>query len=106
MWTELTTDELVRGLSAVVLVDALGPPYFGSAHLPGAINIPPHEVSRLAPTSLPDRSARIVVYGNGSSSNAVIVLQQLSLLGYEHLALYVDGAEGWMEAGLPVERGR
>jgi rhodanese-related sulfurtransferase len=93
----------VHRRSAVVLVDSLGPPYFESAHLPGAVNIPPHEVSRLAPTRLPDRSALIVVYGNGSSSNAMIVLEQLSLLGYEHLALYVDGTEGWMGAGLPVE---
>jgi rhodanese-related sulfurtransferase len=87
----------------VVLVDSLGPPYFGTAHLPGAINIPPHEVARLAPTSLPDKAARIVVYGSGSSSNAVIVLEQLSLLGYGRLALYVGGTEGWIEAGLPTE---
>ena len=103
MWPELTTEQLVRRLSTVVLIDSLGAPYFGNAHLPGAINIPPHEVTRLAPTQLPDKSARIVVYGNGSSSNATIVLQQLSLLGYQHLALYVDGTEGWIEAGLPIE---
>jgi 3-mercaptopyruvate sulfurtransferase SseA len=52
---------------------------------------------------LPDKSARIVVYGNGSSSNATIVLQQLSRLGYHDLAHYIDGTEGWIEAGLPIE---
>ena len=102
-WSELTTEDLVRELSTVVLVDALGPPYFQSTHLPGAINIPPHKVANLAPTALPDKSARIVVYANGSSSNATIVLQQLAQLGYRHLALYVDGTEGWIEAGLPVD---
>jgi rhodanese-related sulfurtransferase len=36
-------------------------------------------------------------------SNATIVLQQLAQLGYRHLALYVDGTQGWIEAGLPVD---
>ena len=102
-WHELTTEDLVDVLSTVALVDALGPPYFQTVHLPGAINIPPHEVAERAPTALPDKSAQIVVYANGSSSNATIVLQQLDKLGYRHLALYVDGTEGWMEAGLPVD---
>jgi rhodanese-related sulfurtransferase len=102
-WRELTTGDLVQRLSTVVLVDALGPPYFQTVHLPGAINIPPHKVANLAPTALPDKSARIVVYANGSSSNATIVLQQLAQLGYRQLALYVDGTEGWIEAGLPVD---
>jgi rhodanese-related sulfurtransferase len=102
-WRELTTEDLVRSLSTVVLVDALGRPYFETVHLPGAVNIPPHEVANLAPTALPERSAQIVVYANGSSSNATIVLQQLAQLGYQHLALYVDGTEGWIEAGLPVD---
>ena len=102
-WRELTTEDLVQRLPTVVLVDALGPPYFQTVHLPGAINIPPHKVANLAPTALPDKSARIVVYANGSSSNATIVLQQLAQLGYRQLALYVDGTEGWIEAGLPVD---
>ena len=103
VWRELTTEDLVQILSTVVLVDALGPPYFQTVHLPGAINIPPHKVANLAPTALPDKSARIVAYANGSSSNATIVLQQLAQLGYRQLALYVDGTEGWIEAGLPVD---
>jgi rhodanese-related sulfurtransferase len=102
-WRELNTEDLIRSLSTVVLVDALGPPYFQTVHLPGAINIPPHEVANLARTALPDKSAQIVVYANGSSSNTTIVLQQLAQFGYRHLALYVDGTEGWIEAGLPVD---
>jgi rhodanese-related sulfurtransferase len=102
-WREVTTEQLVHRYSAVVLVDALGPPYFQAVHLPGAINIPPHRVADLAPVDLPDKSAEIVVYGNGSSSNATIVLQKLAQLGYRRLAHYVDGTEGWIEAGLPVE---
>jgi rhodanese-related sulfurtransferase len=86
-WRELNTEDLIRSLSTVVLVDALGPPYFQTVHR----------------TALPDKSAQIVVYANGSSSNTTIVLQQLAQFGYRHLALYVDGTEGWIEAGLPVD---
>ncbi len=99
----MTTEDVLRDLSRVVLVDALGPPYFHSVHLPGAINIPPHQVAALAPTTLPDKSAQIVVYANGSSSNATIVLEQLAQLGYRDLAHYVAGTVGWIEAGLPVD---
>jgi rhodanese-related sulfurtransferase len=102
-WRELSTEDLVDVLPKVALVDALGPPYFETVHLPGAVNIPPHEVAHLAPTALPDKAARVVVYANGSSSNATIVLEQLVRLGYRDLALYVDGTEGWIEAGLPVD---
>jgi rhodanese-related sulfurtransferase len=103
-WLELTTEDVATSLSTLVLVDALGPPYFETVHLPGAINIPPHEVATLAPTALSNKSAQIVVYATGSSSNATIVLQQLAQLGYHHLALYVEGIDGWIEAGLPVSQ--
>ena len=103
-WREVTTEQLLHGFSTVILVDALGPPYFQAVHLPGAINIPPHRVADLAPIGLPDKSAEIVVYGNGSSSNATIVLQKLAQLGYRRLAHYIDGIGAWIEAGLPVEQ--
>lgn len=95
---------LVRRLGAVILVDALGPPYFHNGHLPDAVNIPPHQVLQRAERLLPDRNAAIVVYGNDAhSSNARIVLEKLAQLGYTNLLLYLDGIEGWAGAGLPVE---
>ena len=103
MSRDYSTEDVRRRPPGVVVVEALGASFFASGHIPAAINIPPHEVANLAPTALPDRSARIVVYANGSSSNATIVLQQLAHLGYHQLALYVDGTEGWIEAGLPVD---
>ena len=100
----LDTGHLIQKLGQVTLVDALGPPYFHNGHLPDAVNIPPHRVQQRAPAMLPDTSAEIVVYGSdGRSTNAHIVLQQLTQLGYTNLFLYVDGIEGWVSAGLPVE---
>jgi rhodanese-related sulfurtransferase len=44
------------------LVETLAPTAYQHAHLPGAINMPPDQLSQLAPTLLPDKQADIVVY--------------------------------------------
>ncbi|HYO39706.1 MAG TPA: rhodanese-like domain-containing protein [Nocardioidaceae bacterium] len=85
------------------LVDAHGAPYFAASHIPGAVNLPPHEVRRLAPRELRDKAIPIVVYGAPGSSNAAVVAEQLVELGYRDVSLYEDGLEGWIAAGLPVE---
>ena len=44
------------------LVETLAPNAYDHAHLPGAINLPPDQVRKLAPELLPDKSEEIVVY--------------------------------------------
>ena len=45
-----------------LLVETLPETAYHHAHLPGAINLPPDQVTVLAPTLLPDKDAEIVVY--------------------------------------------
>lgn len=45
-----------------LLVETLPAPGYHHAHLPRAINLPPDQVTQLAPTLLPDKTADIVVY--------------------------------------------
>ena len=87
-----------------VVVEALGAAYYTDAHLPGAINIPPGQVDRLAPTLLPDRDAAVVVYGGGSCTSADSVARRLEELGYSNVAVYPGGKEDWVEHGLLVDR--
>jgi rhodanese-related sulfurtransferase len=87
-----------------VLVEALGAAYYADAHLPGAVNIPPGHVDRLAPALLPDRQAPIVVYCTGTGSSSSSVAEHLEQLGYTAVALYRGGKEEWVEHGLPLER--
>jgi rhodanese-related sulfurtransferase len=54
-------EKLDRG-DEFLLVETLPAQAFHHAHLPGAINLPPDQVTELAPKLLPDRSAEIVVY--------------------------------------------
>lgn len=107
MTTEISRDELHRELAVEAeptLVEALGAAFFDDAHLPGAINIPPDQVDRLAPTLLPDVDAPIVVYCSGTCENSEIVARRLEELGYRSVRVYLGGKEDWVEHGLPVER--
>jgi rhodanese-related sulfurtransferase len=45
-----------------LLVETLPAVTYHHAHLPGAINLPPDQVTQLAPKLLPDKPADIVVY--------------------------------------------
>ena len=107
MPTLITRDELyerIVGPEPVTVVEALGAAYFDDAHLPGAINIPPGHVDRLAHALLPDRDAPVVVYCSGSCSSAEVVAARLEALGYTDIAVYAGGKEDWVEHGLPLER--
>jgi rhodanese-related sulfurtransferase len=45
-----------------LLLETLPAASYHHAHLPGAINLPPDQVTQLASTLLPDKTADIVVY--------------------------------------------
>jgi rhodanese-related sulfurtransferase len=88
-----------------LLVEALGSAYFADAHLPGAINLPPDQVDRLAPRLLTDLDAEIVVYCSGTCRNSEATARRLEELGYRRVLVYPEGKEDWVEHCLPVERG-
>ena len=103
----ISRDELITllaGTEPPTLVEALGPGYFADAHLPGAVNLPPGHVDRLAPLILHDRGAHIVVYCSGTCDSSRIVGRRLEELGYSRVSIYEGGKEDWVEHGLPVDR--
>ena len=107
MPTQISRDDLhhlITNGHRPVLVEALGAAYYADAHLPGAVNIPPALVDRLAPMLLPDRQASIVVYCTVGGSSSHAVAQRLEQLGFTAVAVYPGGKEDWVEHGLPVER--
>jgi rhodanese-related sulfurtransferase len=105
--TTISRQDLQAKLTAAEpprLVEALGSAYFADAHLPGAINIPPDHVDRLAPRLLPDLEEEIVVYCSGTCRNSEATARRLEELGYSNVSVYPDGKEDWIEHALPVER--
>ena len=65
MLATITRDELKRKIDQgdkFLLVETLPPETYHHAHLPGAFNLPPDQVSQRAEALLPDKSAEIIVY--------------------------------------------
>ena len=61
----ITRDELKAKIDRgdnFILVETLPTPYYRHTHLPGAVNLPPDQVTELAPTMLLDKAAEIIVY--------------------------------------------
>jgi rhodanese-related sulfurtransferase len=104
----ITRDELRKEIAAgtVTVVETLGPVYYESAHLPGAINIPHTQVRELAGSLLPDKDASIATYcSNTACRNSEIAANELIALGYRNVRKYAEGKQDWTEAGLPTESG-
>jgi rhodanese-related sulfurtransferase len=86
------------------LVEVLPEEEYHKAHLPGAINLPPDQVSRLASKRLRDRSAEIVLYSDGSTSRpSEDAARELTERGYTNVRDYAEGKQDWIDTGLPVE---
>ena len=65
MIATITRDELKAKMERgdkFMLVETLPAQTYHHAHLPGAINLPPDQVTELAPQLLPEKDAEIVVY--------------------------------------------
>lgn len=86
------------------LVEVLPEADYHQAHLPGAINLPPDQIARLAFKRLRDRDAEIVLYSDGSSSHpSEGAARELAERGYTHVRDYAEGKQDWIDSGLPIE---
>jgi rhodanese-related sulfurtransferase len=105
--TNITHEELKAKMDRgekFVLVDALSAKHYASSHLPGAVNLP-YEFVDEAETVLPDKDAEIVVYCmNLDCGASTEVARELEEMGYRHVLHYAEGKQGWLRAGLPIER--
>lgn len=95
--------ELARLLrqNAIVLVDVREPKEYASHRIAGAVPFP---LSRFDPQALPDADGKTIVFycGIGArSARAVALCQAAGVPVDSHLK---GGIQGWIIAGLPVER--
>ncbi|WP_227819960.1 rhodanese-like domain-containing protein [Marinobacterium aestuarii] len=106
-YSTITRDALKARLDAgepTLIVEALPARYYDAEHLPGAINLPHDEIRLLAPSALPDKDATIVVYcASTECQNSSIAARTLTAAGYRNVMEFVEGKQGWLEAGYPME---
>ena len=60
----ISTEDLKAKLDRkqITLVETLAPERYREAHIPGALNIPPERINKLAPQLLPNKDTEIVTY--------------------------------------------
>ena len=89
----------------LVVLEALGEPYYRKGHLPGARLFPHDRVRELAPVAAPRKDDPIVVYcASVSCKNSHLAAADLRELGYVNVRVYAEGKADWQAAGLPLER--
>lgn len=104
----ITRQQLEEEIRArrVTVVEALPERYYVDGHLPGALHLPHDRVPELAPALLADKQAQIVVYcANVNCQNSHQAAHALTKLGYRNVAVYAEGKQDWIGAGLPLEKG-
>ena len=103
----ISRSELIERLDqgcGFALVETLPPEAYLQARLPGAINLPPDQISELAASLLPDKTIEIIVYGASVSClDSEDAARQLEELGYDNIRNYAGGKKDWFDAGLRIE---
>lgn len=93
----------LRADPQAVLVDVRTPQEFAAGHLPGAVNVELDRLEAMAPTTLPDRNAHLLVYCH-SGNRSSFAVQILERMGYTRLVNLVGGIAAWSSGGYPVTR--
>ncbi|HUQ01195.1 MAG TPA: rhodanese-like domain-containing protein [Kofleriaceae bacterium] len=95
----------LQGPNPPVLFEALPLRYWVDGHLPGAVALPPDELTpRLAALAL-DRTKPVVVYcASSTCANSHQVATKMAQLGYADVRVYEGGKADWVDAGLGLDR--
>lgn len=103
---EIDVAELAARLQSSVppvVAEILGPQYFASGHLPGALNLPLEGFVEQALQALPSKAQEVVVYcASATCQNSDIAARRLLSLGYQNVRVFRGGKAAWRDAGLPL----
>lgn len=91
----------LAGAAAVVLIDVRTPVEFREAHVAGARNVP---LDRLDPAALPADGPLVVICKSGGRGK--LACERLRAAGRADVVNVEGGTQAWVDAGLPVVRGK
>jgi rhodanese-related sulfurtransferase len=102
--TPAALDERRRGPQPPVVIFVDTSRDFSNGHVPGARWVPRGWLELTIADAAPAKDASLVVTcANGPS--AVLAGAALKGVGYQRVAALAEGMQGWVRAGLPVEKG-
>lgn len=93
----------IQSNSAPLIIDPRSEIEFQGGHIPGAVNAPVRKIL-LNRANLPQDRNREMVIGCMHGQRAKMAKWLLGLYGYRNMALLDGWLEGWIKAGLPVEK--
>lgn len=97
-------EDLTRGLTGVVVIDARKPEAYAAAHIPGASSFPHRTMNPQSTAQLP-RDVLYVTYCDGIGCNASTKSAlKLAKLGFSVKEL-IGGLDWWKRDGYPVAAG-
>lgn len=96
---------LVAGGNAV-LIDARNAEEFEKGHIKGAVNIPYMEVEKYFETLLefPADTLVVIYCNNPECPLGRSLMKFMEQMEFKKLFLYDDGWDGWVNAGMPIEK--
>ena len=94
---------LAAGAEPFVLVDVREDSEWAAGHAAGAIHLSKGVIERDIEKTIPDKSAKLVLYCGGGFRSA-LAADNLNKMGYANVISLDGGWKAWNEAGLPVER--
>jgi rhodanese-related sulfurtransferase len=86
-----------------VLIDTREDNEWAAGHAAGAIHLGKGIIERDIETTVPDKSATLVLYCGGGFRSA-LAADALTKMGYENAISLDGGWRAWNEAGLPTEK--
>lgn len=99
----ITFDSLTAGLEGkkLTLVDSRAVNLYDAGHIPGAVSLPLARLEKRTIGLLPEsKTARLVFYDEGqggeSAGKAAVIANKA---GYTDIAIFPEGAAGWVDAG-------
>jgi rhodanese-related sulfurtransferase len=87
-----------------LLVDVREDNEWTNGHIPGAVHMGRGIIERDLETKVPDPSAKLILYCGGGFRSALSA-DNLQKMGYKNVESMDGGWKGWVEAGLPTEKG-
>jgi rhodanese-related sulfurtransferase len=93
----------IESKNAPLIVDPRSEVEFKKGHIPGAVNAPVRKIM-LNRAQLPKDKNREMVIACMHGQRAVTAKWLLGLYGYRNMELLEGYIEGWIKAGLPVDK--
>lgn len=94
---------------SALFLDARMPRAYAAGHIPGAVNLTPHELNEKGRKKLEGvpRDAHIITYCGGARCQASVRLAHLLTngFGFRRVRAFFDGWGAWEGAGYPVAKG-